>query len=223
MAARKGKKLRQTELAELMGVSVDTVRRWEQAKRPPDAAQLTRLSKVLDKAPSYFLEEEGKPQIVSNARFVETLRVPVVGGVIKACCGRGNAYADDVEWETAGMMEIPYTELMGYLMNGRDAFRIIPVEGDSMEPRIHSGELLLFSTREDVMNGNFAVIRYEGRLLVRALWDDGRGHVKLKALNPEYEDIDIDLSDGCEENGDFVILGKVLRAITVRNLADGMM
>lgn len=44
----------QTEFAERIGVSLDTIRNWEQGKRSPTGAA-TALLKVLDKAPEVAL------------------------------------------------------------------------------------------------------------------------------------------------------------------------
>ena len=44
----------QTEFAERIGVSLDTIRNWEQGKRRPTGAA-TALLKVLDKAPEVAL------------------------------------------------------------------------------------------------------------------------------------------------------------------------
>ena len=60
--ARKGKGWIQTQLAEALGVSVDTVRRWEQGKRTPDTDMLQRLARALDTSTSYLLGETDDPK-----------------------------------------------------------------------------------------------------------------------------------------------------------------
>lgn len=156
----------------------------------------------------------------SNAWPVKMVKIPMIGGVIRACCGKGNAYASDVEWEVDGFSYIPASELDAYAWQvGDGGFHTIRVEGNSMEPRIHDGDTLLFGDLP-VSNGNFAVVRYDDRLIVRGVYNDRKGHYTLRPLNSAYEDIDVDMED---ESKDFYILGKVIRRITVENLADGMM
>lgn len=156
----------------------------------------------------------------SNAWPVKMVKIPMIGGVIRACCGKGNAYASDVEWEIEGFSYIPASELDAYSWQvGDGGFHTIRVEGNSMEPRIHDGDTLLFGDLP-VSNGNFAVVRYDDRLIVRGVYNDRKGHYTLRPLNSAYEDIDVDMED---ESKDFYILGKVIRRITVENLADGMM
>ena len=60
--ARKRKDWIQTQLAEALGVSVDTVRRWEQGKRIPDTAMLQKLAQALDTSTAYLLGEMNDPK-----------------------------------------------------------------------------------------------------------------------------------------------------------------
>ena len=182
----------------------------------PAAPEITQ-----EEAMSILRGDKSKAELLeSNAWPVKMVKIPMIGGVIRACCGKGNAYASDVEWEVDGFSYIPASELDAYAWQvGDGGFHTIRVEGNSMEPRIHDGDTLLFGDLP-VSNGNFAVVRYDDRLIVRGVWDHHNGHYTLKALNPAYDDIDVDMED---ESKDFYILGKVIRRITVENLADGMM
>ena len=58
---RKGKGLNQTQLAKELGVSVDSVRRWEQGKRSPDIEMLRNIAQVLDTTVSYISGETDNP------------------------------------------------------------------------------------------------------------------------------------------------------------------
>lgn len=234
-AKRKSLGLSQEELAERAGVHHNTIARWERGELDPRGTSLAKLAKGLQVTPAELLSGETdnpkrascseKPnsspeQPESNAWPVKMVKIPMIGGVIRACCGKGNAYASDVEWEVDGFSYIPASELDAYAWQvGDGGFHTIRVEGNSMEPRIHDGDTLLFGDLP-VSNGNFAVVRYDDRLIVRGVWDHHNGHYTLKALNSAYDDIDVDMED---ESKDFYILGKVIRRITVENLADGMM
>lgn len=59
--ARKQKSWIQTQLADALGVSIDTVRRWEQGKRSPDADALQKLAHALDTSTGYLLGETDDP------------------------------------------------------------------------------------------------------------------------------------------------------------------
>ena len=55
---RKRRGLTQEQLAEYLGISVMTVRRWEWGERTPDAAQIQKISQVLGVSISELMGEE---------------------------------------------------------------------------------------------------------------------------------------------------------------------
>lgn len=57
---RKGK-MNQSELAALVGVSIDSIRRWESNKRPPRSVDLQSLAEVLNTSVAYLMEETDDP------------------------------------------------------------------------------------------------------------------------------------------------------------------
>ena len=63
---RKEKGLRQKDLANELGVSIDSVRRWEQGKRSPDVEILNNLARVLDTTVSYISGETDNPERPHN-------------------------------------------------------------------------------------------------------------------------------------------------------------
>jgi transcriptional regulator with XRE-family HTH domain len=52
---RKGKGLRQVDLAKLLAVSVDTITRWENNLREPRASELEKIAEALDTSVTYLL------------------------------------------------------------------------------------------------------------------------------------------------------------------------
>lgn len=217
---RKGR-YNQEELASLIGVHTNTISRWENGSRSPDAGTLQKLAQVLDTTTAYLLGETedsarlsaSQPTIKtvvlpeSNAHEAPVAWVPVVGPHVKACCGRGNAYAEDVVWEKIGYCPVPFYMVNGYSWQvGDNGIRVIAVEGNSMEPRIYDGDWVLFADAK-LSNGDIGLVKYEGRLMVRGVLFDGTDKVLLRALNKDYEEILVDLTD---EGVEFGILGKVL-------------
>lgn len=231
-AARKGK-YNQAELAELVGVHETTIRRWELERDDgPQGKNLSKLAEVLNTTVAYLSGETDNPargegampqpkkESIANARPVETIAIPLISGVVRACCGVGNTYAEEVEWEIEDEIRLPLTDLLGYMWGvGREALGAIRVEGDSMEPRIHDGDIVVF-VRDKAMltNGCFAFVKYNGRLMVRAFYDDGRGNIRLRPLNPHYEEVSVNLDEGDE----LITFGKVIRRVNTDNLADGV-
>lgn len=60
--ARKAKGLSGSDLASLLGVSHQTIYRWENSKGYPDVKQLESLSEALNRPPEYFLRGRGQEQ-----------------------------------------------------------------------------------------------------------------------------------------------------------------
>lgn len=58
---RKDKKITQEQLAELTGVSLMTVRRWEWGETSPNSNVLDRLAEVLETTPAYLLGDMDNP------------------------------------------------------------------------------------------------------------------------------------------------------------------
>lgn len=171
-------------------------------KRPLSPAAFTSLLPLRE---GTLLGRSTLPE--ANAREAPVAWVAVVSPHVKACCGKGNAYAEDVTWEEIGQYPVPFYMVNGYAWQaGKNGVRVIAVEGDSMEPRIHDGDWVLFADTR-LSNGDIGLVKYEGRLMVRGVLFDGADKVLLRALNKDYEEILVDLTD---ESVEFGILGKVL-------------
>lgn len=59
---RKEKGLTQKDLAQILGVSIDSIRRWEQNKRSPDVDMLGKIAHALDTTVSYISGETDNPK-----------------------------------------------------------------------------------------------------------------------------------------------------------------
>ena len=68
---RKSKKLSQRQLSEIIGVSEDTIDKWEEDKELPDIASLMTLSKYFGVTVDYILngEEKNKKNFILATAF----------------------------------------------------------------------------------------------------------------------------------------------------------
>lgn len=84
----------------------------------------------------------------------------------------------------------------------------MPVNGESMEPTIKSGEFLLVSKGEQHVkpSDGIFVVRLEGNIMVKRLQPLPGNRMKISSDNNAYDPFTIELNDGV----DFGILGKVL-------------
>lgn len=85
------------------------------------------------------------------------------------------------------------------------------VFGDSMEPELLDGDIILLKQGYDNVNGDIYVIDYDGRSYVKKLYNDGNRFV-LKSINKKYSDIIIYTSD--IQDTYFNIVGKVVDSFT---------
>lgn len=76
-------------------------------------------------------------------------------------------------------------------LTGRATFAV-PVEGDSMEPKYHDGDVLLIDSNADVDVGEIGLFTLDGNGYVKK-----RGFVDLISLNPDYDPIPLDDTIRC--------------------------
>ena len=83
---------------------------------------------------------------------------------------------------------------------------VIRVTGDSMEPRIEHGDLVLVDYTKEPRPGNIVIALINGAAVVKKFLRQ-KGRVILRSTNPKYSDIEIAEAD------QFVIAGVVLRIV----------
>ena len=69
---------------------------------------------------------------------------------------------------------------------------VFPVNGDSMEPDYHNGDLALIKLDPDVPVGEVGLFVLEGKGYIKE-----RGKKCLISLNPDYADIELNSSARC--------------------------
>lgn len=197
---RKGR-YNQEELASLIGVHTNTISRWENGSRSPDAGTLQKLAQALDTTTAYLLGEVDDParlsasQLTSKALVLpesnvrpirgKLVDVPVLAPQSSICCGKGFNLAE-VEAEVDWWEPIPESWLTG--PKGDKPFFITHVEGDSMEPMIEDGERILVNPNQEVAHGDVAIVCWNGRSMVRGVKFERDGAVRLVPLNKDYDE-----------------------------------
>ncbi len=83
---------------------------------------------------------------------------------------------------------------------------VIRVTGDSMEPRIEDGDLVLVDYSKEPRPGNIVIALINGAAVVKKYLRQ-KGRVILRSMNPRYADIEI------KETDQFLIAGVVLRIV----------
>ena len=82
----------------------------------------------------------------------------------------------------------------------------IRVEGDSMEPRIHAGSLLVVDRMVETKDNDIVIARIGSAFFVKRLHTEG-GRILLLSDNPAYSPIEI------TEGMDFEVWGRVMHSV----------
>ena len=146
---RKQKHMSQAELASLLGVTQQAVGKWESGKSSPDPTTVAKLAEILDTTADYLLglfdpTAEGQTEERFFGCYVYCL-IPVIG-TVKAGYG-ALAYEEDYGKEYARVKD-------------PSSYFYLVVRGDSMEPRIHDGDLALVHRQDTLENGDLGVLIY---------------------------------------------------------------
>ena len=207
----------------MLGVADGTVSRWETGKREPDLEMVTKIAKLLDTSVAYLTGETNVPtaqeladdntiKIPANGGKVihsdKLLMIPHISPEVRVSAGTGNAY-ENIQWDVIDRYPVFDGPLSA--IYGDDDLTCITVEGDSMEPQIHDGDVVIFNHDPDWVSGNIYVVCHNGLLLVKGLISDGFDKPPiLRSTNKEYPDIKI------KEDDFFLVYGRVLKIDTTR-------
>ncbi|MCR5518382.1 MAG: XRE family transcriptional regulator [Lachnospiraceae bacterium] len=174
-----------TDVAELVGVNVSTIMRWENG----DIANMKRdkilkLAKALKLSPSVIMgwEDDTAPK---------PIRIPVLGRVSAGI--PIEAIEEIIDYEEVDGSTAAPGELFGLL-----------IKGNSMAPRICDRDVVIVRKQEAADSGDVVIATINGDDAVcKRLLIYGKT-ILLRSNNPEYEDIDV------TGRTDFHIIGKVV-------------
>lgn len=209
---RKELGLTQKEVAKQVGVSEATISRWESGDiKNMMRDKIHRLSIVLDISPTEILnisdEEEEKeppnrlksyhePKAMPDTKYV---RVPVLGRV---AAGIPIEQIEDVEdYED---FKVP--------ANWDKEFFALKISGDSMQPKIWDGSIVIAERQEDAETGDIVIASINGDDAVCKQLKHFPGGIMLVSLNPAYEPMIFE--EGDVNSLPVRILGRVIEVRT---------
>lgn len=177
---RKKKHWTQEYLAEKLGCSAVQVGKWEKASDNIEIRTVKRIADVL-KVPLSFITGE---QLIDldKASDYEYVFIPQVAGRISA--GGGLEPDNTIELKMAFRKD--WVERKG---NPND-MSIIRVLGDSMEPTLQSGDLVLINHSRNYIDpqGGIYALAIDGQIMLkRVQLVPSKGHARIISDNPQYE------------------------------------
>ena len=185
---RTKQKVSQTAVAKHLGVTRAAYNSWEKGKYIPNKKNLDELALYFNVETTYFESEyeivnkylqlneinQKKLLTMANELYVSQLYKYQVHAKLSA--GLGNFYYEDYEFDTVYFdKDISYDIASG-------------IDGDSMEPKYHSGDVALIKkTGYDFDGLDYAVVYNEETYIKKVFLEENT--VRLVSINDNYKDI----------------------------------
>ena len=165
---RTGLEMKQTDLARQLSVGQNTISNWETEKTEPDTASLQKMAAIFGVSIDYILGH--------NAMRVpgDGLQVPVLGDVAAGI--PIEAIQDIVDYEE-----------IDQAMSSSGEFFGLRLKGDSMEPRMRDGDVVIVRKQDDVETGDVAVVMVNGDNATVKRIKKGPSGITLIPNNPVYD------------------------------------
>lgn len=181
-------------MAELTGIGKATIHRYLNNKNTPDLSKLESIAVATNTPIEWFL--------TGHVQAENMVRVPHYDLVASAGFG---ALVEHEKPIAEFSFSHEWLQMQGLL---NKTLSILQVAGDSMEPSLFDGDLILIR-HEDVKDG-ICVIRIDNDILVKRVQYDYEEQVYLiSSDNKQYKPFKI----SSNFNGDFQIIGQVVRVL----------
>lgn len=192
--------LTQQELANLLDMDITTIQRWEGNHVGLREKSINILKEKLNINPVWLKTGEGDMfiRIEPNATLVELDALPVVAKV-------GAGFPQSV-----GDFDVLYhVPVPKYLSHKYKNCFAVEVHGDSMEPTLEQGDIVVCKPVQDItiIPGNKIVVVADetGELIIKRLKRDKDGNIILTSDNLSYEPI--------QPNGHHRVVGQAIELI----------
>lgn len=198
---RLSKSLNQEQLADRIGLTKQAISQYETGSRKPSFEVLEALCDFFNVSSDYLL---GKDNV--TLRFVGReeinrldapcgIRIPVLGSV--AAGVPIEAIEDIVDWEDISASMAASGKYFG-----------LRVKGDSMQPRIIEGDVVIVKCQPDADSGDVVIVQINGHEATCKRLVKHVGGISLISFNPAYEPMNY--SNEEIENYPVVVIGKVV-------------
>ncbi len=193
---RKELDLTMKQVAELVGVSEGTVSRWESGKiADMKRDKIMAYAQALKISPAVIMGWEEPPAGTCGTPPVSTKRIPVFDRVAAGI--PIDAIENVIDWE-----EIPED------MARTGEFFGLRIKGDSMQPRIAEGDVVIVRQQPDAETGDIVIVRINGDTATCKRLVKYASGISLISLNPMYEPMNFTNKEITEKPVE--ILGKVV-------------
>lgn len=171
---RKNRCMTMKELGAVVGLAESTISQYETGKREPDNETLLRLGEFFNTSVDYLLGREtvidGPPEpSVPGSKWIPVLGTIPAGTPVEAI--------EDI---------LDYEEITPQMASQGEHFAL-KIKGQSMEPKISDGDVVIVRKQDDCENGEIAVVLVNGdEATVKRIKKRPEG-LMLIPNNPAYE------------------------------------
>lgn len=167
--------LTQQQLADLCGVTSTYISQLERGKRSPSPALVRIIALEQEKARKPL--SVSAPPVPPPPELLRVKReIPVVGMAAAAMYDPALSQVCDL-WEGS-------SETVPCAIE-REGIFALRIQGDSMEPALHDGDVVAVDPNALPATGDVAVVCLRAEGLVIKRWHWRRGVIRLESLNPE--------------------------------------
>ena len=233
---RNNKSLTQQQLSELLGVSVMTVRCWEAGTKSPPFSALVSLTKVFNVSADYLIGNSNassdviqpltanEMQFLSDFRSLDSHGKKAVRAIIRI---EKERLSDERNERQAKVLRF----IPKYLSTSaagpafpidNEMFEMVPVaddvphdadfavviSGDSMEPRIHDGDIVYVQRNCELRVGDIGIFTVDGAMYCKQYCIDENRNVTLISVNPDRQDANVYIP--CDSDLTLRCFGRVL-------------
>lgn len=171
---RKNRCMTMKELGAIVGLAESTISQYETGKREPDNETLLRLGEFFNTSVDYLLGREtvagGPPEpSVPGSKWIPVIGTIPAGTPVEAI--------EDI---------LDYEEITHQMASQGEHFAL-KIKGQSMEPKISDGDVVIVRKQDDCENGEIAVVLVNGdEATVKRIKKSPEGLI-LIPNNPAYE------------------------------------
>lgn len=164
----------QADLYKYMNVTSTTASQWYNGHKAPRLDKIEKICQWLGITKNDLLEERNHNEDEENRKY-SVARIPVLGYVAAGI--PIEEIEDIVDWE-----EIPKDWLRG----GKKYFAL-RIRGDSMEPRMYDGDVVIVEKQDDAETGAYVIAAVNGDHATCKRLMKYRDSIALLSLNSKYD------------------------------------
>lgn len=181
-------------LSVALDISKRTVESYLQGGRAPGPEFLAAMTTQLGVSASWILTGEGAPyrEGHTNVEASPPGFIPIPRYAVEASAGHG-AMVQDEEGSGYYAFNRKFLERRGLKP---DNLAVISVKGDSMEPELYDGDLILLDRAQTTpRDSRIYAVRYNADLFVKRVMELPGNRIQLLSTNPHYPPITVDAPD----------------------------